>query len=226
MAKAPVKTKPAAFVSAPSVASPPAPVSQPPETRRASRDAMVDAAEAVPVVPVPPLLKLDDIHKMGLPVEKALIKLNIAVREAMGEIKGHGDRAAHLAQIYSKLRTAQEILTLQIKDFEAVISVVQGVLIPESFEREQLQTLTTMNGDRLTVVMKLYASVNGENKDKAYKWLRDNGHGAMIQETINASSLSAFAKAELAEGRELPDEIFSIFTKPSTTLTRKKVKAK
>lgn len=215
-------TIPASPSPAPSAPSRSEPVSQAPETRQGSRDAMVEAAEAAPVGPVPPLEKLDLIHKAGVPVEQAFIKLNIAIRQAMAEIKGHGDRAAHLVQIYSKLRTAQDILTVQIKDFSTVLDVVGSVLIPEAFEREQLQTLTTQEGDRMTVIMKLYASIPAEKREEAYKWLREHGHEDIIQETVNASSLSAFAKAELAEGRELPDDIFSIFTKPSATLTRKK----
>jgi hypothetical protein len=169
--------------------------------------------------------QLDGIHIAGARVENEYKALNQAVSAAMAEIQRYGDRAAHLAQLFRQLRTARDILDEQLKQFNNALSHVEGGLLPESFDREQLQTLTLSNGDRVTIVQKLYASIGPDGKDAAYAWLHDNGHGDLIQETINSSSLSAFAKQELAEGRELPENIFATFIKPSTSLTRKKVTA-
>jgi hypothetical protein len=43
---------------------------------------------------------------------------------------------------------------------------------------------------------------------------------ALVKETINASTLAAFAKAELEEGRELPDDIFNVYIMPNTSVTK------
>lgn len=169
-----------------------------------------------------PLKGLDLIHARGKPVEDALIGLNDAVIDVLREAKKHGDRAAHLVQIYAKMRTAQDILSVQLKTFSDNLGLLADRLIPDAFEREALQTLTTRDGDRATITQKLYASVLAAKREEAYKWLRANGHEALVQETINSSSLTVFAKAELAEGRELPDDIFSIFTKPALSFTKAK----
>jgi hypothetical protein len=45
-------------------------------------------------------------------------------------------------------------------------------------------------------------------------------NAAIVKETINASTLAAFAKAELEEGRELPEELFNVFIGQNTSVTR------
>lgn len=45
-------------------------------------------------------------------------------------------------------------------------------------------------------------------------------NAAIVKETINASTLAAFAKSEMEEGRELPDDIFNVYIMPNTSVTR------
>lgn len=57
--------------------------------------------------------------------------------------------------------------------------------------------------------------------DKAlgFEWLRAEGHGALIQETVNAQTLAAFAKNIIVEqGGSLPEDIFKVGTAPYTSI--------
>jgi hypothetical protein len=60
------------------------------------------------------------------------------------------------------------------------------------------------------------------DKELGYNWLRSNGHEGLITETVNASTLSAFAK-ELIEvdGKELPPELFKTGVNPYTSIRGK-----
>ena len=52
-------------------------------------------------------------------------------------------------------------------------------------------------------------------------WLRDEGHGDLIQETVNASSLSAFAKSYIEEtGKDLPADLFKLSNLRYTSVTK------
>ncbi len=64
----------------------------------------------------------------------------------------------------------------------------------------------------------------GGDKDECFTWLRNNNHGEVIVEQVNASSLSRVARELAEEGRELPDNLFKSDPTVSTSIT--KVKAK
>lgn len=170
----------------------------------------------------PSLAALANIEKSIEPANLKLKVLVASIQQGLAEAKQRGDSAADLVRLYSRLRTAQDIIMLPFKDLSNLEGMLAKKLIPEAFDREQLKTLTTVDGDRVTTTMKLYASIQAAKRAEAYEWLRANGHEAMIAETVNASSLSAFAKAEVAEGRELPEEIFTVHIEPAISLTRAK----
>jgi hypothetical protein len=59
------------------------------------------------------------------------------------------------------------------------------------------------------------------DKESGYKWLRDNNHGSLITETVNASTLAAFAKDLLENsGLELPTEMFKVGTSTYTSIRK------
>jgi len=147
---------------------------------------------------------------------------NRIVQSLLDEAKDRGDVAAELVQLYSYIRTVKEHIDELFKHTDTMLAALVSVRIPEAFEREQLQTLTTAEGDRATVVQKLYASILAEKREQAFEWLRDNGHESLITEVVNAQTLSAFARAEAEQGRELPEEVFTTHQKPTVTLTRSK----
>lgn len=56
------------------------------------------------------------------------------------------------------------------------------------------------------------------DKEKGYQWLRDNGHGDIITETVNAGTLSSFLSNLInEEGIEPPDDIVKVSTYDTTT---------
>jgi hypothetical protein len=57
-------------------------------------------------------------------------------------------------------------------------------------------------------------------KEAAYKWLELTGNEGLIQETVNSSTLSAFAKSEMSEARELPAALFNTHVGMNTSVTK------
>lgn len=137
--------------------------------------------------------------------------------------KAKAGGAAELARLYSTARLHYEIVGEAMKGVGQLVDLMNRVYIPEAFENEKISTLTDADtGDRVTITQRMLASIPADNRELAYAWLRENGHESLITETVNASSLSAFAKTQMEAGFELPDEIFKTTIMNQVSLTRGK----
>lgn len=94
---------------------------------------------------------------------------------------------------------------------------------PEIFEQEGITNVPLAEGYRVGVSVRLYASIIPEKKDEAYQWLRANKLGDLIQNSVNAQTLSATAKLLLEEkNTELPDYLFKTVLVPNISVTSTK----
>lgn len=162
---------------------------------------------------------------LHLEQQTALLKDDLAQLE---KLVAKGTTAAELAFIYKRIRDVREALMDACAPLASewtasgIYDKLQKKLVPEAFEREGISSFTSSWGFRVTTGQKYYASMR--DKEKAMAWLQENGLGALIQPTVNASTLSAAGKAMLDEGKELDDELFECYFQPNTSLTRMKVK--
>lgn len=128
--------------------------------------------------------------------------------------------ASQLARIYVAARAMAEALSESTSILQTEIQKLSNDTIPSAFERESAKSLTLDNGYRVTVSMTLRSSIRKDMKEPAYAWLRGNNLGALIVETVNASTLSAAAKHMAEENKELPEDIFHSFYQQSTSATK------
>lgn len=120
---------------------------------------------------------------------------------------------------FDKLRHVNEL----IKEAREALSEIADLLstrdIPELFRESKVKTLTIEGVGRCTVSYRFSCSML--DKDDGFKWLRDNGHGGLIQETVNAQTLGSFAKNLIeTRGLDLPDTIFKTGQLPYTSITK------
>lgn len=75
----------------------------------------------------------------------------------------------------------------------------------------------THSGTMFSLTTKVRASAAADRKDELFSALRAEGYGDLVYETVNANSLSAFVKEQIAEnGDALPgwlEGLVSIFEK-------------
>jgi hypothetical protein len=126
-----------------------------------------------------------------------------------------------LIKHYNHLRLA----TARIKEAREALAEMEEKLsreqIPDIFREQGIKTTTIEGVGRVTVSYRFSCSML--DKEQGLEWLRGNGHGGIIIETVNSSTLSAFAKSMLEEsGAELPDAIFKTSTSPYTSITKVK----
>lgn len=63
--------------------------------------------------------------------------------------------------------------------------------------------------DGATVYLRstLYPSVRKANQPRFHAWLREEGHGDLIKETVHHQTLKAFCREQVEAGRNLPEDL-------------------
>jgi hypothetical protein len=119
---------------------------------------------------------------------------------------------------YDKLRIAMDQIKTARKALEELEEDLSKVQIPTLFMNRSLKTVNIEGVGRVTISYRWSASMI--DKDKGMKWLDDNGHGGLIQPTVNSSSLAAFAKDQATEGDDLPEDLFKVGQLAYTSITK------
>ena len=110
--------------------------------------------------------------------------------ELADKLKELRDKKQHLAEEVKKNNA-------EIEETEYKLSMEMANSETQSFNR---------SGTLFYLCTKLYASAVKENKAELYEALKNEGYGSLITETVNANSLSAFVKEQMADNDDvLPD---------------------
>lgn len=119
-------------------------------------------------------------------------------------------------------------LQLQAKPFSDAFEYLRLVKIPAVFDERAIKTLAVtglvdVEGNtinmRCGLTSDIYASFKAGKKEEAYQWLRDNGRGDLIKETVAPGTLKSSAKDALKKGQSFPEELFNVtpFTRAGLT---------
>lgn len=168
-----------------------------------------------------------------LPSHNALTKAVIELATMLNDVARWADKevpsmtAAQATEIYVAMRLIDAALNDAVQYFGRSKLQLNNETIPKAFEREGLKSLTSERlGYRVTVTDAVRAGIRKDKRPAAYQWLRNHGLGSLIVETVNASTLSATAKAMLEEGHELEDALFNVALMKQTSMTKVKPKPK
>jgi hypothetical protein len=121
---------------------------------------------------------------------------------------------------YDQLR----LLTALIKESREALSQLEEKLsreyVPDVMRLHNIRSTTIEGVGRVTLGTRWSASM--PDKFAGFEWLRANGHGGVIQETVNAQTLGALAKELVTEGTELPSPTFATNVMTYTSITKVK----
>ena len=118
-----------------------------------------------------------------------------------------------LRQITARIKESREAL----EQIEMKLSREQ---VPDVMRAHNIKNITIEGVGRVTLGRRWSASM--PNKAAGFEWLRGNGHGGVIQETVNAQTLGALAKEMNEEGEELPQPTFTTNVMTYTSITKVK----
>lgn len=120
------------------------------------------------------------------------------------------DQLRSLCARMKDLQDQKASLEEQLKVVNSELDEYRLKKIPELMESLEVKNATFAGLGRVQLASDLYASTREGKKADAMQWLRDCGYGDMITETYNASSLKALFRRQIAEGVEIPDDIFNV----------------
>ena len=127
-----------------------------------------------------------------------------------------------LADQLRALRDAKAEAELRLKEINAEIDEVDYRL-SELMAESETQNFTRA-GTMFCLTTKTRASATAGRKDELFSALRGEGYGDLVYETVNANSLSAFVKEQIAEnGDVLPawlNGLVNVFEKTSVSLRK------
>jgi len=148
----------------------------------------------------------------------------------------------------AKLATRRQELEVELGQLDeqrsrlaAEIREIDCERIPEMMEMANLKRFTLQDGSEITVADEVAISIRASNKDQAFEWLDENGHGSIIRHVIESrfkkgeeaqaeklvevlkdagfdfndkqdvhwATLKSWYKDELANGRDVPEDLFS-----------------
>lgn len=112
-----------------------------------------------------------------------------------------------LAEQLKQLREKKKAAEQQLKDVHAEIEKTEYQLSMQMAETETQNF--TRAGTMFSLTTKTRASAMAGRKDALYAALKENGYGDLVYETVNANSLSAFVKEQIAENQDTVPEWLS-----------------
>ncbi|NLI93479.1 MAG: hypothetical protein GX434_15235 [Peptococcaceae bacterium] len=114
------------------------------------------------------------------------------------------EKMFELADRLKELRDTKKELEQQLKSINTELDEVDFSLATAMLESETQNF--TRSGVMFCLTNTTRASAAADRKDELFAALRAEGFGGLIYETVNAISLSAFVKEQIAENNDtLPD---------------------
>lgn len=106
------------------------------------------------------------------------------------------------------------------KELYALLQELNTGILPEMMKEHGVKTISLENvNKRFTVNHRISCSML--DKEAGFEWLKSTGNNALIQPTVNAQTLGAFAKRRIQdEGKEMPVEIFKVSTSYHMSATK------
>lgn len=118
-----------------------------------------------------------------------------------------------LPELAGELRSIKEMLefaTLIKTEIQKTYDYISISVIPDVMVDEGVETMNVTGVGRLQFSTDIRCSVLSSNRELLKCWLRDNGHGDLVSESINSSTLKAFIKEMIKKGGKYPSELVKI----------------
>ena len=104
---------------------------------------------------------------------------------------------------YQKKSRAIEKAAERMKVMQEAANEILEKQIPDYMAEMDISEVRLSDGAAVKCVGKVFASIAAKNKDKAHKWLRNNGHDDIIKNVVTAT----YGKGQLADAVKLEQRI-------------------
>lgn len=92
-------------------------------------------------------------------------------------------RITSLSNLLLSKKDELEALNEQVKSVAADINCLETVDLPLAMDSAGIESVT-VNGRKISVGKYVHANIPEKHRDKAFEWLRNNGHGSLIKSQV------------------------------------------
>lgn len=131
-------------------------------------------------------------------------------KELAAAVKAGHVQTARAYVLFHRLNERMLSEEKAFKPFKTLFGTYKNVKVPEVLEQSGVDNVPLSEGFTVGYSVNIRASVVPGQKEAAFAWLTENDKGDLIQETLNASTLSAFAKEMREQNKDLPDDLFNV----------------
>lgn len=123
-----------------------------------------------------------------------------------------------LMEMLSQVKEEKKRLEKELKEVNQRITAIEEVLI----ELMESQDITQIKNSSLgTFSIKTQVFVSPRDKEAMYRWLRANGHGSIIKESVHNKALNSLF-SEILQEESIPEEAgVNVFLKSSISIKKK-----
>lgn len=119
-------------------------------------------------------------------------------------------KPADMAKAYWAVSILHDDLKKQLTRIYHVMNALDKNVLPKLFDHHGVDMVRIPELGR-SFSLRQMTTASMLEKEAALAWLRDNGHGDLIQETVNAGTLASFIRNMILEqGVEPPEELFKV----------------
>jgi len=155
--------------------------------------------------------------------ELAVVAKEVADRaeESLSDLKNDDTKKpADVARHFWYIKTHHDEVKKQVTRVYHVMDALDKHVLPELLEAHGTDIVRIPDLGRSFSVRKMM-SASMLDKEQAIEWLRGNGAEDLVQETVNAGTLSSFIRnLVLEEGIDPPEELFKVSTYNKTSATK------
>jgi len=151
-------------------------------------------------------------------------------REAItqtNDVKALSDQVLNLRNLEDTIKKKEA----EIKKLKKDSDILSGEVIPTMMTEMNISTLKLADGSAVEVKPIYGASISPDNKEKAFKWLRDNGLGVLIKNEVTVAfgrnednKASQYAILAKGQGYE-PVQKLKVEPMPLKALVRERLEA-
>lgn len=114
----------------------------------------------------------------------------------------------------------KEELEEKLKAINAHYDVLRFEAIPSKMEEDGVENVRYEGIGRISLTADALVSVKGGEKDNLFVWLKKHKLGDLIQEGVNPSTLKAFVKGRIKDGKEYPSELLNVTPITRASITK------
>lgn len=161
-------------------------------------------------------MKAETLNGLSL-VCNSLTKIASDIRDQTNEVVASNDHV-EVIKHYNSLRQVTALIKESRKALEQLEEKLSREYVPDVMRANKIKTITVEGVGRVSLGTRWSASMT--DKQMGFEWLRGNGHGGVIQETVNAQTLGALAKELNSDGVDLPAPTFTTSIMTYTSITK------